>query len=451
MRNSGLKVFLALLVCTAYLTGFSYTGQAVWDYFSNGDRFEPNTKIASIDISGLPAREAEQKVEDSIKEWQASSPVEFMFRDQEAVLPAEAIRFKVTESIREAEDGQSSPLLVSIDSMLADRVMLDLALDESERIDMDHVKKQISESAAVLAAGQEYDLESYVAGEDQLISEQSLVIPAGDPEISKFVELHPSIKMEPLSQWSLLEQFPEATSQDSLSMIASAIYKAVLSTNLSIVERHTGMTVPEYTEPGFEAKAVPQEMDLKIFNPNHTAYTLSFELSGESLIVRVTGKPLLNMYKAVIDQPEYFSFKQIIRYNAALSVGEERRIREGTDGLFVKVTRSVTDLQGNEKESEEISEDFYPPIHEIIEKRYEEPVEPQDEVLTDLPEEEQELPSIPEDPAVPSEGEEELPAESGETAEGEEKPLEETETVPAEDSAEADEASEQEAEEPIEK
>ncbi|MBS2969892.1 VanW family protein [Metabacillus sp. KIGAM252] len=409
MRNSGLKVFLALLICTAYLTGFSYTGEAVWDYLSNGDRFEPNTKIASIDISGLPQKKAAQKVEDSIKQWKNENPVKLTFLQQEQILPENAIQFNVDESIRSAVNGQTNPLEVSLDSMLVDRILADLASNDASQIDMDTVKKQIVESAVNLGQGENYNLEKYVAGEERVIHEASLSVPADDPEILKFVQSNPTVKIEAQSQWSLFKQFPEATDQSSLGMLASAVFQSVLGTNFIVVERHTGIAVPSYTSPGLEAKIIPNEMDLKVFNPNHTDYSLTFELNEGNLTVKVTGKPLLYAYEPVISEPEYFPFKQIIRYNPALSVGEEKKTRSGADGLLINVSRRVLDSQGFSMGIEKIAEDFYPPIHEILEKRYYVPIETVEPVINDLLNPETGLPAAPADPE-PAPAAEEEPA-----------------------------------------
>ncbi|WP_241156882.1 VanW family protein [Bacillus sp. FJAT-42376] len=440
MRNSKLlKVFLALLICTAYLTGFSYAGEAVWDYLSNGDRFKPNTQIASIDISGLPQREAAQKVEDSIKDWRSANPIKLTFLKREEILPEAAIQFKVDESVRNAADGQPSQLEVSLDSMLVDRILADLASNDAAQIDMDQIKKQLTDSVAKLEAGLHYNLEKYVAGEEQIIHEASLPVPVDDPEILKFVKSNPSIKVKALSQWSLVEQFPEATNQDSLGMIASAVFKTVLGTNFVVVERHTGVVAPPYTDPGFEAKIIPKEMDLKIFNPNQTDYTLVFEISGENLTVKISGKPLLYKYEPVIPEPEYFPFKQIIRYNTSLSVGEEKKIRDGADGILVKVTRRITDHQGYPQGIEEIAEDFYPPIHEILEKRYYQPIEVVDEVINNLLNPVTGLPegvAVPAGPlnpdSLPATEEQQPPASASEQPADETNQSEEEKAVPAE-------------------
>nr|WP_249292497.1 VanW family protein [Metabacillus flavus] len=192
-------------------------------------------------------------------------------------------------------------------------------------------------------------------------------------------------------------------------MLASAVFQSVLGTNFIVVERHTGIAVPSYTSPGLEAKIIPNEMDLKVFNPNHTDYSLTFELNEGNLTVKVTGKPLLYAYEPVISEPEYFPFKQIIRYNPALSVGEEKKTRSGADGLLINVSRRVLDSQGFSMGIEKIAEDFYPPIHEILEKRYYVPIETVEPVINDLLNPETGLPAAPADPE-PAPAAEEEPA-----------------------------------------
>nr|WP_241680144.1 VanW family protein [Metabacillus mangrovi] len=312
------------------------------------------------------------------------------------------------------------------------------------------LKKQLADSAAVLSTESSYSLEKFTAGEEGVIYESSLNVPADDPEILQFVQSNPTVKIAGQAQWSLLKQFPQATDQNSLGFIASAVYQTVLGTNFVIVERHTGIMMPDYASPGLEAKAVPGEMDFKIFNPNETDYTLAFELADGKLNVSISGKPLLYTYEPVISEPDYYPFKQIIRYNPLLSVGEEKEVRSGAEGILVQTSRRVLDSQGFSLGIEEIAEDFYPPVHEILEKRYYVPIEAADPVINDLLNPETGLPENTV-PVLPDETDPDnpdpVPPEAAEPPADSEQPAADSEQ-PAEEEPAAEAGNEQEQEAP---
>lgn len=85
------------------------------------------------------------------------------------------------------------------------------------------------------------------------------------------------------------------------------------------------------------------------------------------LFVRINGAPFLYSYKINLEEKTSYKPKSIIRYTSLLEEGQEKVIQEGKDGLSVKITREVFDLEGALVDSEEIAEDFYPPTHKIIE------------------------------------------------------------------------------------
>ncbi|MFT4412805.1 VanW family protein [Fredinandcohnia humi] len=171
---------------------------------------------------------------------------------------------------------------------------------------------------------------------------------------------------KPFSFLQLIEEVESNTySQQTLSHIASAIYKAVLSTNFEIIERHISNELPPNTELGYEAKIVPTSFDFAFINPNPTSYILQFEVMNQNLVVRIIGEPFSYTYKAMFEDEEAFEPKTIVQYSSTIPFGQRHIQEEGKNGYLVKVIRAATDETGSIIERVQIAEDFYPPVHRI--------------------------------------------------------------------------------------
>jgi hypothetical protein len=171
------------------------------------------------------------------------------------------------------------------------------------------------------------------------------------------------------SQFSLLSNKNELSSlltDHHLSLLSSAFYKAILATNFEIVERHTGLHPPENIELGFEAKIIQDEMDFIINNPNDTDYVVNIIITDHELMVELVGSPLLYRYDVMIEEKTSFPPKSIVQFDPKLPFGTSEVMEKGKDGYLLKIIRVKQDRNGKDLEREFISEDFYPPVHQVV-------------------------------------------------------------------------------------
>lgn len=185
-------------------------------------------------------------------------------------------------------------------------------------------------------------------------------------ELQAFLKQGSKIEIPGQSNFSLLTFLKnkklENISPETLSFIATGIYKAILPTNFSINEREIGNTLPSFSELGFEAKLDPeQSFDLAFFNPNKSTYILEMKSDNKNLMVTLIGGKFPFNYKISSEDVQYFKQKTIIQYSPLINPGQIKLKTLGIKGQFIRVYKEI--YQGDMLVKRDlISEDFYPPV-----------------------------------------------------------------------------------------
>ena len=217
----------------------------------------------------------------------------------------------------------------------------------------------------VIQAGQQ----TAVPSSETVIAEATVNLDETPDDLPTFIGTVSKIDIPAQANFSLLEfvkkQKLGTMNSDSLSMIATGIFQAILPTNFSIVERNIGSTLPAYAHLGFAANVnAAENEDLAFNNPNTTNFALYFQLNNSTLTVTLKGKKLPNDYKIVAKQAMQLEPKTIIQYSPLLSSGQTKVMESGKNGQSIKVYRET--YQGAFlKESELISNDYYPPEYRV--------------------------------------------------------------------------------------
>ncbi|WP_170122287.1 VanW family protein [Psychrobacillus insolitus] len=172
--------------------------------------------------------------------------------------------------------------------------------------------------------------------------------------------------------FSLLDGLKEINvdaNRESVDFVASVLYSVLLQTNVEIVERHSQGIMPNYLEPGIEAKIRKNtNKDLKFIHTNSAPIVLKVQLKGTDLLVEIYSVPLdTEATYRVADKVE-IKPKTIYRYSAKLKAGQEKLVEEGKAGLRVSVYRTISEKKGSFEKEELISADYYPPINRVIMK-----------------------------------------------------------------------------------
>lgn len=153
-------------------------------------------------------------------------------------------------------------------------------------------------------------------------------------------------------------------SNETINFVASLIYSAVLQTNFEVVERHSQGRIPNYLEPGIEAK-ISKNKDLKFINTNNASASIKISMKGSELLVEIYSVPTETISKYQVSEIE-ISPRTIYRYSSELKPNEEELVQEGKPGLRVSVYRNISDKAGPFEKQNLISQDYYPPVNRIV-------------------------------------------------------------------------------------
>jgi hypothetical protein len=375
-QAAAIKLFFVIVICTVYLISFSQIGTFAYQAFSKEPgRFAEGTRIGSVSVSKLSKEEAIRIIQEKVNEWKASATIELTYQEKTEAISTQLFTFQIEQSVEQAAAGQPSQLVVQFNERpflkQMEEIMSPLPLSS---INLKKLKRDIMNIAANLQMGkQSIDLANYFVEqqgiEKQPLSEATMEkLGESQAEVVAWVSNHPTIEIKGKSLFSLSAYFnkeSETLSSEGMSIIASAIYQAILPTNFTIVERHTSRDLPNEIPLGYEAKVDKETRDFRFYNSNTSTYTLQFMAVNNGFRVTLTGLPFVYKYVVKVDEVEYFTPKTIIQYNPLLSPGERRVKQEGKQGMLAKVKKEIYDENNHLLKTETVAEDFYPPSHNI--------------------------------------------------------------------------------------
>lgn len=370
-----IKLFLVLIVCTFYIYGFSQYGVQAYDALWNkNSSFDEGTFIGSIDVSGKTKNEAVQIVKQQVEKWQSETEFNIHFKEKTDSFDTSMISFQIENSVNQAKQGQKNSLIAEIDTFESFLSSISPVLSNTV-YDFEKVKSEILAKARQLQTGK-YDLQlgdflfDPQFEKDHVISEVTIQSKIAENDYNLLASEMSEIELKPMTQFSLLGKLDELeikqVSKHALNLLATGIYQVILPTNFSIIERQISKELPNYAELGYEAKAdVDRNMDLVFSNPNEATYVIKVEWKKNSVKVSLLGSSFLNQYQIKTKGKQTFKPKTIVQFNPQLTPLQKIVEEEGKEGLLIKVIRETYDENGQLLKTEEISEDFYAPIHRV--------------------------------------------------------------------------------------
>ncbi|WP_228460360.1 VanW family protein [Cytobacillus dafuensis] len=373
----GVKLFIILFLCTFFIFSFSHFGASAFhSILNNTNTFAEGTTAGIVDVSGKTETEAMQLVDEQLTRWLEEMNIHIRYKEKKILLNNSHFRFNIVDSVKSVNNGQKNMLLVDFENNTLENEILDSFPSlNSDMIDFDKLMSDLLKSAKILESENlEFSLENYLMGanknQNAVINESSIEFKDTDADMRRIIEKLSTIEIQPNSQFSLLkfleENGLEKESPIAINKLATAIYQLILPTNFPIIERYISNDKPEYAQLGFEAKVdAEKSMDLIFANPNDNGYVIDLLLRENTLTLSLKGTTFLNKYVITKQDEQTFKPKTIKHYSPLLNPNEKKVKTEGKEGLIIKVFREVYDENGAFLSREEISEDYYPPIHRI--------------------------------------------------------------------------------------
>jgi hypothetical protein len=373
-KNHIAKIFLVLLVLTGYLVGFSHLGVYAYDKFVVGkNTFSDQTFIGSVNVSNQTEQNASSLLSNAIRIWQSQSTIEIQFEENKFPLNQKLFTFNINRSIIHAKSGVHNPLEVSLDDQgikqQIERIFAGVSIKE---FNIHSLESSILKVSSNLNKGPVvFNLSNYVDTTKSVhpVAETTSIPFSAKKEIQAFIDDHPSIKISKKSQFSFNSFLKESNisiqSYDEMSKISSVIYKLVLQTNFSIIERNRSPLLPREIELGYEAKVNPEEnQDLVFTNPTNIDYLVQLEMIDSRIYARLIGYPFPYTYSIKLKDKQNFNQKVVKQYSPFVDHGFEIK-NPGKVGVLVSVYREVLAQDGSVKSEILMAKDFYSPVPRV--------------------------------------------------------------------------------------
>ena len=367
-------LFILLTFCTGYIFSFSLLGEQAFERaFASNKGFTEGTIIGAVDVSHLSEQEALDKLQAESTKWADETTINLQYKEKSIELNNDSFIFLLEKSINLAKSGVQNQFIIELLDETIDSILVDFGIPEANFNKESFIQEAISYPSRLEKGIHMIKLDEFMLEEQEIqtVSETSVSLEDNSEQLELWLGQFPSITIAPHSQFSMLDSVEESGiktfTSEGLSMIATAIYQAVLPTNFQIAERSISRSLPSYAKAGYEAKVdMKQNMDLVISNVTDYEYKLEFKQSEGAFTVSLIGPPFLYGYKMIEKDLETFKPKNILQYDAKLELGQQVVRKKGQDGLLIKIYREILDENGALLNRELISEDYYPPVHTVV-------------------------------------------------------------------------------------
>lgn len=352
---------------------FIMSGAALASDFRFGKQYADHTYVGPFNISNNKAKQAKSKLASDFSELQSKLEVNLIYQDIQFALPPEAIKFDIDMTLANATSGVDNPIIAIVSREALQTVL-------SQELSKIHFSENAIDS---IATGIEEELQTGIMprnvhitdyfGVDEIqtevIASSEYSIDGISPSLSKAIHALDQSVIGPFESFSMLEVLTSSEvgplTDEELTLLTSMLYTATLQTNFQIDERNISTAITTDIQAGFEA-AMNQTLglDYKFTNPNKTEFTIQADWSAGAINVSLEGRPLYYTYEPSVTNIETYKPRTVRQYSAFVNDGQVVVSQEGKDGVEAIVKRTLS-VDGKVIDTEDVSEDFYAPIHRI--------------------------------------------------------------------------------------
>jgi hypothetical protein len=371
-----IKLFVVLLLSTAFIFSFSHFGAQAFDNLTNlAGKYSSGTSIGALNVSGKTGSEAVSMLEEKYLDWVKGTKITLQYQEKNVPFNLDLFHLDSKRTVDSIKDGQQNSAIITIDKKQVEEQLQSLYPQlKSSDFDLDKLTTSLIQTASKFV-NSTYNLNLY---NDYLLADRinkngelnvaELPLKEAPYDLQSFIEENPKLEITGESTFSLLgflKQQKQKLKPETLNIIATGIYQAILPTNFTIGERNIGNTLPGYATLGYEAKVnLDNNADLIFTNPNKEKFVLEFQYENSSLKVILNGGNFLYNYKITTKEEQKLEPKTIIQYSPLLLSGKTMIKTKGEEGKIAKIYRDV--YQGDQfMKSELISEDYYPPVYQV--------------------------------------------------------------------------------------
>lgn len=367
--NNQTKGLLILLLCSLFIYGFSQLGSSAYEAFFNKGTYTKETKVASLTIEGLTKEQAIKSLFSELSKWQEKTTI-ILDYDHEVILDSVLFQFQPETTINQVKDGTISTVEVVLEEGEFERFLQREYPSVHSAINLPQLTNDIQTLAENLERGIfKFDLNDYIQ-KDQLqktvISEASISVVENSN--LDFKQNENIVSIEPGTTFSLQEFLTDNQLLDidneTVSKLATVLYKAVLTSPFEIIERHISSELPDYAVLGMEAAFIENQWDLKFNNSQDQAFDLFITKTNDQIVVTIKGV-ISEEYKLEMKDEKSYPTRTIVQYDPSLAPTQIEEMNKGKDGRTITVVRQVY-VNGEFQNELTISEDYYPPVYKSV-------------------------------------------------------------------------------------
>ncbi|RPJ97346.1 hypothetical protein CW357_01395 [Rummeliibacillus sp. TYF005] len=334
--------------------------------------------IGTVSVDELSDKEIRRNLNTAIEDWK-SEGIYVTVGSKKILLSGDDFLFNIDNSIKKFKEHSEKPWYAfwqdspTVDERLDVRASKSLMkkIKSETKIHNSEIESQLLESASYLKKSPIKIKVNDLSLEDaERISFQSIALKEDQIlDATAIVKELDGVMIEPETPFSFNDLATKASSNDdTMTLVASALYSAVLQSSFEIMERHQAEKIPTYIKPGYEATVSPfLEKDLQFIS--HSAVPTKVVASVKENTLKIELFTLPGSPEVIVSEKDKKTVQSrtIYRYSKNLSKGESKTIQQAKPGLQLLIYRTITEENGDSK-TQLISQNYYAPQNEIIEK-----------------------------------------------------------------------------------
>lgn len=336
-----------------------------------------HSTIGGIEISVKKESEIQGVLADSIAEWR-TEPIIVSGQTGTIEISAEMIHFKVKETVANYIEAIKKPWykpwmerpIVHLPIVVEASEEMDKKLRENPFFKGEETKAAILTHASLLK-------ETTVTPEEIAIQKELMERTAFEIQethgnrasLSAFVDQLDNVILAPGEVFSFLEKTDDVAGVNDVEarqFFASVLYSVVLQSETKIIERHSQNEMPTYLQPGIEVDISARlNRDFSFQNSSETPMLFGASMDDRHLLIELytinsTSKVTYSVVETEVKP------RTIYRLSSTLKSGQEKVIQNSSSGYRVTVYKTFYDEVLGYEVDEEVSRDFYPPVHKVI-------------------------------------------------------------------------------------
>lgn len=337
--------------------------------------------IANVNVSGKTDSEIEQLLNEEITHWQSGDDLQLQSEFEQLSIPRTVFEFNIKRTMEVFKEKTKRSITSFFRKPKNVHVLLDVQVNEghasiqslksSDYIAGEKTVSHLTDVASNLDTnnvslnyqeGAEVPLTTIAETELNIPSLSNAVLNYAIDDVNELI-----IRSNDVFSFKDHVTFPNnlQTSNEEVSFLATGLYMLFIQTNVEIVKRNAGSSLPSYAKPGLDV-IIDEQHDLMINNPNDFSIKIKASRKNDKLILSLESAETNHTYKFSMKNKEGIKPRTLYRYSNKLKPGEQKIIQHGENGITVDVYREIYKEDNQLEEVEFISHDVYVPKPKIV-------------------------------------------------------------------------------------